>query len=469
MALSAVALLAALAALIGALVWSQAMSQRFFARADMAHRQALLVTRLEADLAARGLAQGAERTALDTQIRTGVQAYLATIATERGLIDDDGDSQARQHEEWNAARRLASLTAAPQTAALFARSGALSHAIALREKQEAQQAADAMNRIQQQIWAVIGGVALVIAGLCLAMGLLLWRGIVRPVGALVDGANRLAAEQGPVRVPPTGLGEMQRLIHRFNAMADAVEEQVRQRTRELERAYRDLKAVDGRRRLFLSKVSHELRTPVTVMRGEAEVALRGPADRESLSEALSHIHDNGIFLQRRLDDLLALALAEDGALGLAQEPFDLAEALHAAHALARPFARSSGIDLRLDAAGGELPVLGDRERIRQALGAVIDNGVKFSPPGGAITVHLERQPGSARIEIMDEGPGVADGDLDQIFDPYVQTGAGRSRGGTGLGLSLARWISYRHGGSVTASNRHHGEGLCVAFTFPLLS
>lgn len=467
MMLSAMALLASLAVLVAMSLWSHAVGAKLMARMDMAHRQALLVARLEADILAREVADAPSRPALDRSVAGTVREYLATIETERTLIDADDESRVYQARERAAARRLATIIRGEAFGPGWIEARGLSHDIATRERLEARDAALSIAKVQARIWAVTWIVALFIVGLWCAMGLMLWRGIVAPIAALVEGTGRLANEQSPARIRPTGLGELRDLAARFNHMAGAVEEQVERRTRALERANRELRDIDGRRRLFLSKVSHELRTPVTVMRGEAEVALRRPAEPSALCEALRHILDNGLFLQRRLDDLLALALAEDGALALAHDRFDLGAVMRQAHAMAAPFARSSGVDLRLAGVSAPVSVVGDEERMRQALVAIIDNGIKFSPPCGSVALDLHMDGDMARIAISDEGPGVPDAELRLIFDPYVQTAAGRSRGGTGLGLSLARWIAGGHGGSIAAANR--ANGLCVSMTLPVAS
>ena len=116
-----------------------------------------------------------------------------------------------------------------------------------------------------------------------------------------------------------------------------------------------------------------------------------------------------------------------------------------------------------------MPIVGDPDRLRQALVAIIDNGIKFSPPEGMIRLDMRSDGDRARIAISDDGPGVAEADLARIFDPYFQADVGRSRGGTGLGLALARWIADRHGGHLDAANHRMREGLCVSLTLPVVS
>ena len=239
------------------------------------------------------------------------------------------------------------------------------------------------------------------------------------------------------------------------------------RTAALEASNQRLAEIDRTRRLFFSKVSHELRTPVTVMRGEADVALRNErADAASLREALMHISANGGFLHRRLDDLLGLARSEDGRIVLDPAPIDLIDVVHTAAQKAMPFARSSEVDLRVTIETGVVPVIGDAGWLGQSLLAIIDNGVKFAGPEGGIRITVRRQGDRASIEIADSGDGVDAAALGRLFDPYFQTEGGRSRGGTGLGLSLARWIVEEHGGCIAARNADRG-GLIIAIGLPL--
>lgn len=468
MSIGALALLASLAILIATSLWHHRLASRLLDRLEMAQHQALLVTRLEADLAARQLAEPVQRAVLDRAIAQTAHVYLSSIGSERRLIDADMASQSLQAQEWAKARMLVDAVHAPAPDGwIMARR--LSHDIALREQEEAREAAQSIMAIQHRNGQLIWGLAIFILMLCITTGWLLWRGIVTPIAALIEGACHIAAEQQPTRVTPSGLGELRKLASHFNGMAQAIETQVTLRTTALEQANQCLRDVDGRRRLFLSKVSHELRTPVTVMRGEAEVALRRPDDRAGLEDALIHIVDSSHFLHRRLDDLLALAQAQDGALSIQPQLVDLTAILQDAHAMTGPFAAASGIDLHLEHIPENVTVMGDPDRLRQALVAVIDNGIKFSPPSGAIHLNLHTMKGAAHIAISDEGPGVPEADVQRIFDPYFRSATGRSRNGTGLGLALARWILERHDGRIAAANRPAQEGLCVSMTLPVAS
>jgi signal transduction histidine kinase len=228
-----------------------------------------------------------------------------------------------------------------------------------------------------------------------------------------------------------------------------------------------LEEIDRSRRLFFAKASHELRTPVTAMRGEAEVALLGgeiPA--EQLRRSLAHIHANATFLGHRIDELLGLASADDGKLSLSRHPLDLSEVINAAVLEAEPFARSVEVSVEPNMPSQSLPILGDARWLQQALLTVIDNGLKFSPMGGLLRISAEVDGAMARIMIADDGPGVMPDDLPRIFDAYYQSEPSRQRGGNGLGLALARWVTEQHGGTISATNRPKG-GCGIVFSLPL--
>ncbi|WP_293676185.1 sensor histidine kinase KdpD [uncultured Phenylobacterium sp.] len=249
-----------------------------------------------------------------------------------------------------------------------------------------------------------------------------------------------------------------------------LEHQVGARTSEIEAGRAALAEVDANRRLFFARIGHELRTPATVIRGEAEVVLRDPAaDVERLRASLGIVAANSQVLQRRLEDMLALARAEDGRIAIRREPVDLAEVAHRAAALAEPYVRANGLQLVTDVDSVATSRLdGDASWLQQAILALVDNAAKFADPGEPIRLTLSHQATAARITVADSGPGVEPCDLANIFDPWRQTAAGRARGGSGLGLSVARWVVEQHGGDIRAQSSP-GRGLTVVIDLPLLA
>lgn len=330
---------------------------------------------------------------------------------------------------------------------------------------------------QQEVAAALAGLedlrrrylvlGLALAGgslsVALALGAAAYGRVLRPINALTRAVEAYPAD-ATGRAPANLPGEFAVLADRFNRMLGRIEteqerlkEDVDARTADLARANAELTGIDAARRAFFANISHELRTPVTVLLGEAQVALRGQGGER---EALERIAANGGYLRRRLDDLLSLARSEDGTLALERKPFQLAAAAEQAVGSARSFAAANEarIDFERD---GDRALVGDASAMRQAVLALIDNAVKFSPPDGLIRVRVT----AGAVSVSDEGPGFGGGDPMAMFDRYAQGGAGRGAGGAGLGLAIVRWIAEHHGAAVVAANRKNG-GATVRLSWP---
>lgn len=344
-------------------------------------------------------------------------------------------------------------------------------------------------RLQGYASTALAAVSLVIIG----AALFAYRFLMRPLRVLESGSAQLAAGNIAHRIEGVGPPEFQRLAVRLNDMAARLEEQrnalrrsnevleetVAERTAELADKAERLQRIDASRRLFFAKVGHELRTPLTVLLGEADVALAAPQpDTEQYRDALEHIAVHGDQLRRRIADLLALARSDDGRLAITRAEVDLVGLARETIDATRGFARVQGVQLRLRSSTTALPACVDADRVRQALMALLDNAVKFSPPEGDVELSVEpwdrsgagADPEAAhsgsdiRLEVRDRGPGVAEEDLARIVQPYFQ-GDAPARAGTGLGLAVARWVGEQHGGCLVARNRD-GVGLAVALCLP---
>ena len=227
----------------------------------------------------------------------------------------------------------------------------------------------------------------------------------------------------------------------------------------------ELIAVDRSRRLFFAKASHELRTPVTALRSVAEVALAAGGDARAV---LGDVVAQAGFLGHRIDEMLALASAEEGRPVLSLVACDLRAVVAGVVAQAGAYARS--VEVGIASGGGEaaVMVLADARWLGQALLAVVENGVKFSDPGEVLQIGIRVMGGEAIVAVEDRGPGVLPVELPRIFDAYYQAEAGRERGGTGLGLALARWVAEQHGGWIRAENLE-GGGCRVALALEVLA
>jgi signal transduction histidine kinase len=228
------------------------------------------------------------------------------------------------------------------------------------------------------------------------------------------------------------------------------------RSRHLERLLSqraaELDEVDSSRRLFFATASHELRTPVTAIRGEAEVALSDAEDLETARQALRHIGAHAKFLNHRIEEMIGIARASDGKLHLDEARLDLREIAATAVEDARPFAHSVEVALDMTLPDAPVEVVGDATWLRRAMLAVIENALKFSPMEGRVGVTLAQRDGFAEVTVTDQGPGVMPEELPLVFEAYYQTDAGKARGGSGLGLSMTRWVAEQHGGRAYARN-----------------
>lgn len=206
-------------------------------------------------------------------------------------------------------------------------------------------------------------------------------------------------------------------------------------------------------REFAADASHELRTPLTIVRGSVEHLRRHRSQPVGeVGEALDDIEAEVDRLTNLVDDLLLLARSDSGVVEMRSESVELAEVAGEALQRLRAQAEARGVELRLDAAPGE--VRGDPDRLRQLVAILIDNAIRHSPAGGAVRVgiHGEAHPG---ISVEDDGPGIRTEDLPHVFDRFWRA-ADAPAGGTGLGLAIAAWIAEHHGGRITATNRPAG-------------
>ncbi len=335
------------------------------------------------------------------------------------------------------------------------------------ERDEAADAFLALERLRRDLtiaWTALAAVFVLAAA---GFGVAFHRGLMRPIGVLAAAAENVGGPGGSGDAEPIRErlpGEFRRVGARFNAMAERIageqrrlRDEVAARTSELEAANRRLTEIDAARRRFFANLSHELRTPVTVLLGEAQVALRARAGE---SEALQRIAASGGMLKRRIDDLMRLARSEEGQVALEMQPCDLAEAVQGAVEAARAYAASNEIGLVLE---GETscPVTGDPEALRQAALALIDNSIKLSEPGSTVLVRLRRD----GFEVVDSGPGFEGADPAALFGRYVQESPGRRAGGSGLGLAIVGWIAEQHGARMHVEERP-GGGALFRMEFP---
>jgi len=216
---------------------------------------------------------------------------------------------------------------------------------------------------------------------------------------------------------------------------------------EIEQAFAARTASEDRLRRFLADASHELRTPLTSIRGYAELFDRGARDRpEDLATSMRHIREDANRMSVLVDDLLLLARL-DRKRPLAHDSVNLAEITAAAVEAARVSAPERAIDLE---ASGQTVVVGDADRLRQAIDNLLRNAVQHTPPGTPIEVRLHAEPAQVGIEVTDHGQGIPVEERERIFEPFHRADPSRARssGGVGLGLAIVSAIARAHGGTV---------------------
>jgi signal transduction histidine kinase len=205
-----------------------------------------------------------------------------------------------------------------------------------------------------------------------------------------------------------------------------------------------------RQREFAADASHELRTPLAIVRGAAEELRRTLSRTPAAERSLEDIEAGTDRLSRLVDDLLLLARTDADAVELAHERTDLAEIAADGLTALEPIAAARGVRLRLDVESA--PIVGDRARLTQLVGILVDNAIRHSPSGGHVMVSARR---GSSLTIEDDGPGIAPEHLTRVFDRFWRA-PDAAEGGTGLGLAIAAWIAEHHGGRIAVENRPEG-------------
>ena len=325
----------------------------------------------------------------------------------------------------------------------------------------------------RELSAIVLAVALVGGITGIAMVLLINRALSRPIAGLVQGVEAISRGQLDHRIAVKGYDELAILSNHFNKMAADLEGQrkaqlqhqstlewkVSERTAQLEEANRRLRDLDRLRVLFLAEISHELRTPLTVMRGEAEVMMRSrdpsTADwRETLRTIVEQAKD----MTALIDDLLFLTRAEADAIRFDIETVLLHDVVEEATGEGRVIARSSGVSLRDNLPADPVVVRGDRQRLKQAMLIAIDNAVKYSDRGMTVDITLVTDEVDAVLTVRNRGDGIPREDLPYVFDQFYRgrRNAAKSIAGSGLGLSIAKWIVEKHAGTVSVTSNPEG-------------
>ncbi len=287
--------------------------------------------------------------------------------------------------------------------------------------------------LQTVLYLLIGGNA---ATLLLATlgGVFLARTALSPIDRITQTALRISrAEDLSQRLEmPQAQDEVGRLAATFNEMLGRLETLFRTQQR------------------LIADVSHELRTPLTTMRGNLDLLRLGAADDpQARGETLETIEGEMARMSRLVADLLLLAQADAG-ISLAKKPVELDTLLLEVYRQAQLMA--DGVEVKLGHED-QAVVMGDADRLTQLLLNLVDNALKYTPPGGEVKLSLYHEQGWVQIAVADTGIGIPEEDLPHIFERFYRADKARVRGGTGLGLSIAQWIAQAHGGYLTVESQ----------------
>jgi signal transduction histidine kinase/ActR/RegA family two-component response regulator len=284
------------------------------------------------------------------------------------------------------------------------------------------------------------------------------------------GAAALAQMQQSARIFPLFEGE--RVVGTITVIEDVTERVMNERELRTQ-----IEASDHARGLaeealrvkdeFLTTLSHEIRTPLNAVIGWARILMSRPVDAAMLARALEVIDRNATAQVRLIDDMLDTARIMSGKLRLETAPVDLSRVALAAIDVVSPTAQAKNVQLIAAFEPEGLMMLGDADRLQQIVWNLLANGVKFTEPGGSVTVSIARDQGFLVLSVQDTGEGIPADFMPVIFERFRQAdpSASRRHAGLGIGLSLVRQLVELHGGRIRVSSVH-GTGTTFTVTFP---
>lgn len=274
----------------------------------------------------------------------------------------------------------------------------------------------------------------------------------RPVGAITQAAERIAGGDLTQRLSvSTAQDEIGRLAATFNAMIDR-----------LEASFRQI-------RQFTSDASHELRTPLTVLKGETELALRRPRSADDYRIVLESSLEEIDRMSRIVDELLFLSRADLGEIKMESRPVRLDQLFDDLKRQADVLGHEQAVQI-VTGLIEPATVAGDDMRLRELVLNLLDNAIKYSPPGGRVEMSVVTQDGTARLSVSDQGIGVSLEERAHVFDRFYRTDAARAhtKKGTGLGLAICKWIVDAHHGTIEVQSEP-GKGSTFTVILPLLT
>jgi heavy metal sensor kinase len=291
----------------------------------------------------------------------------------------------------------------------------------------------------------------------------------KPVDHITQTARIITSQNLNQRIAPLKVkDEISRLIDTFNEMISR-----------LDQSFRQVKQ-------FSSDASHELKTPLTILKGEIEVLLRKERTSQEYQQTLKSNLEEINRMSQIVEDLLLLSKADIGEVRLNKEEINLTEILNEVATQMERLAKSKGLSLSVSNHLQDMHILGDALRIRELFINLIENGIKYTEQGGSIHITLQKENGPsvgspsgwgqgekgefAKIIVSDTGIGIAKNDQERIFSRFFRVDKARSReeGGSGLGLSICKWIVEAHQGEIIVESEL-GKGSSFIVKLPIFS
>lgn len=324
--------------------------------------------------------------------------------------------------------------------------GAVVGWLALRPLQQAVESRDTdFLSAQLRSMALLSGLLLLLA---LAVAWLFARHLLAPLRDVEQAADQLAHGRYQLHLDTARRDELGDLVRHINRLSMA------------------LQSHETARRRWIADISHELRTPLSIVRGEVEAMQDGV--RVPDADGLHSLHEEVMRLDRLVDDLHQLSMADLGTLSYRPQQCDIAALVRSACSRLTTMASEAGIGWELDLPAAVI-VQVDPDRLRQLLDNVIGNSLRYSDRGGRVRIEVAKGQHAVDVIVDDTPPGVAAESLARLFEPLYRGEASRARrhGGSGLGLTIAQRIALAHGGELNAQPSPLG-GLRIVLTLPLV-
>jgi two-component system sensor histidine kinase BaeS len=306
------------------------------------------------------------------------------------------------------------------------------------------------QNFKNSFFEALGWAGLASLLVALVVSLLISRSIASPIRDLTSASQRVAEGHYHERVPAGEGDEIGKLAGSFNSMAEKLEQ------------------VEAMRRRLIGDVAHELRTPLTAIKGSMEGLVDGvlPASAETFGQVAAETER----LSRLVDDLQELSRIESGAIKLEPGLVSLSDLFETAQRRVERSFAAKGVTLRINRSDDLPPVQADAGRLLQVLNNLLTNALRFTPRGGKVTLSTTRQKHEISISVADSGVGISAEHLPHIFERFYRADKSRSRQageGSGIGLTICKYLVEAHGGRIRAESAGEGKGSSFTFTLPL--